>query len=124
MAIHVIGGSPERAPFDRTFFQVTLGDLIERAGRGENLRLTLYLLDGGAIEVCSIEEVRDSYLVVRTFRGDEDACGAGLNLIPYGLIYRIELAPRESGSRRMGFHWAPPPDGEAQSRSRARPPAT
>ncbi len=106
MAPYVIGaGGP---PFGRTFFNVSLPDLLEEGGKGKEHRLTLFLGDGSQLEVCEIAELSDAYLVVRGYREREDACDLSLSLIPYGLIYRIEIGPKEPTNARMGFHWVKP----------------
>jgi hypothetical protein len=108
MPVYMIGGGSHDAPFNRTFFNVTLGDLLQQGKREGDQRLTLFLTDGTTFDVCSIEQLADSYLVVRAYRGGEDACDLSVNLLPYGLIYRIELAPKEGADgKRLGFHWAP-----------------
>lgn len=113
MSVLLIGqeGGP---PFNRTFFNVTLVELLERSGTKESLRLTLFLTDGATLDLCKIEEMKEQYLVLRGYKGDEDLCDLTLHLVPYGLIYRLELAPKESDDRRVGFHWTPPPETSAQ----------
>jgi hypothetical protein len=106
MAPYVIGGGD--TPFGRTFFNVSLGEMIERAGKEKDHKLTLFLGDGSQLEVCQIDELSDNYLVIRAYRGDQEACDLTLNLIPYGLIYRIEIAPRQESNARVGFHWVKP----------------
>jgi len=106
MPPYVIGGSD--TPFGRTFFNVSLGEMLEGAGKEKDHKLTLFLGDGTQLEVCSIDELSDNYLVVRAYRGEPDACALAIELIPYGLIYRIEIAPKKDDSQRVGFHWAKP----------------
>ena len=106
MAPVLIGGSD--VPFGRTFFNVSLGEMLEVAGKEKDHRLTLFLGDGTQLEVCSIDELADHYLVVRAYRGEPDACSLAVELIPYGLIYWIEISPKQDDSQRVGFHWVKP----------------
>jgi hypothetical protein len=107
MAPVLIGGSD--VPFGRTFFNVYLGEMLDRAGKDKDHKLTLFLGDGSQLDVCSIDELSDGYLILRAYRGGEgDACDLSLNLIPYGLIYRIEIAPKQDAGQRLGFHWVKP----------------
>lgn len=110
MAIHLIGQRPGQGPtFDRSFFRSTFDTLVERLGKDQATRLTLFLLDGSTLQVCQIDELADEFMVVRGYTGDEERCEVAVNLIPYGLIYRIELAPKEGQDGRVGFRWAQPP---------------
>lgn len=106
MAPVLIGGSD--VPFGRTFFNVSLGEMLDRAGKEKDHKLALFLGDGTQLEVCAIDELSDNFLVVRAYRGEEDACDLTLNVIPYGLIYRIEISPKQEANNRLGFHWAKP----------------
>ena len=110
MPIHMFGGSPPQGPFNRTFFNVTLGDVLERSSNEKGgTKLLLYLGDGITLDVCAIDEITDDYLVVRSYREEGDTCDLSVNLIPYTLIYRIELTPKDAdNSARLGFRWAPP----------------
>jgi hypothetical protein len=47
------------APFSRTFFNVTLGDMLEKDGKEKDHKLTLFLTDGTTLDVCSIDELAD-----------------------------------------------------------------
>jgi hypothetical protein len=116
MPVYTLGGSHGEAPFSRTFFNVTLGDILEKDGKEKDHRLTLFLADGALLDVCSIEELADQYVMLRAYRRSEDACDLSLNLVPYSLIYRIELAPKATQGDRVGFHWAPPSKARATSR--------
>ena len=59
--------------------------------------------------MCAIDELTDDYLSVRAYAAQEDACELSINLIPYTLIYRIMIGPKESqNSQRMGFRCSPP----------------
>ncbi|HLY12513.1 MAG TPA: hypothetical protein VKW04_24635 [Planctomycetota bacterium] len=106
MAVQLIGGTGGDVPFNRTFFNVTLGDLVEPT-KGTAHQLTLYLVDGTTMDVCRIEEMADQYLVLRAYRSGSDACETTLHLIPYGTIYRLEIS--EHGGKddegRLGFSW-------------------
>src|SRR5579863_474012 len=94
MVIQLIGGSTGDIPFNRTFFNVTLGELIEQNGKEKPVKLTLYLSDGTSLDVCMIDELSDNYLAVRAYQGESETCELAVQLIPYGLIYRIEVAPK------------------------------
>ena len=63
-----------------------------------------------------IEQLSDAYLSARAYQGEGESCELSLQLIPYGLIYRIEIAPKNEGSDRVGFHWKPAPGKRATSR--------
>jgi hypothetical protein len=106
MAVQLIGGGAGDVPFNRTFFNVTLADLVEPI-KGQAQKLTLYLVDGTTMDVCRIEEMADSYLALRAYRGGTDACDTTLHLIPYGTIYRIEISQHvsEDDGSRLGFSW-------------------
>lgn len=106
MAVQLIGGSTGDMPFNRTFFNVTLTDLVEPA-KDQAQKLTLYLVDGSTMDVCRIEEMADAYLALRAYRTGSDACDTTLHLIPYGTIYRIEISQqgREDEGSRLGFSW-------------------
>ncbi|MBI2933336.1 MAG: hypothetical protein HYY16_16955 [Planctomycetes bacterium] len=107
MAIHLLGpsgaGDP---PFSRTFFNTTLGELVSRDPKVRSRRVTLYLVDGATMDVCSIDSLSDAYLTLRVYNKDGDACSTSLHLIPYGVIYRIEVALSEE-SEPVGFRWTP-----------------
>ncbi len=106
MAVQLIGGNVGDAPFNRTFFNVTLGDLVEPT-KDQAQKLTLYLVDGSTMDVCRIEEMADNYLALKAYKGGSDACDTTLHLIPYGTIYRIEIAQHggEDDGARLGFSW-------------------
>lgn len=105
MVIQLIGGSTSDVPFNRTFFNVTLGEMIDQNGKDKPVKLTLFLSDGTTLDVCMIDELSDNYLAVRAYRGESDNCELAVQLIPYGLIYRIEIAPKGEESSRVGFQW-------------------
>jgi hypothetical protein len=108
MAIQLIGTQEGEPPFNRTFFNVTLGDMVDAGAKEKAVKLTLYLSDGSTLDVCMIDSLSDGYLSVRAYEGENDNCELSVHLIPYGLIYRIELAPKTSTpDGRMGFHWGP-----------------
>jgi len=107
MAIQLIGGSNGDIPFNRTFFNVTLGEMVDHNGKEKPVKLTLFLSDGTTLDVCMIDELTDAYIAVRAYQGDSDKCELSLQLIPYGLIYRIEVAPKGEESSRLGFQWKP-----------------
>ena len=109
MAVYMVGSGGAQSPFNRTFFNVTLGEVFQRAGREKSHKLLLFLADGTTLDVCAIDDLADDYIAVRAYKAEEQTCDLGVNLIPYSLIYRIELAPKDSdSSTRLGFHWAPP----------------
>lgn len=95
------------APFNRTFFNVTLGDILSHNGKEKEHRLTLYLTDGVTLDVCSIQDLADAHVSLKAFRAGEESCETTTHLIPYPLIYRIEIAPKTEKNDRVGFHWAP-----------------
>jgi len=107
MAVQLIGGGGTDVPFNRTFFNVTLADLVE-PGKDGAQKLTLYLVDGTTLDVCRIEEMADGYLGVRAYKAGTDACDTTLHLIPYGTIYRLEIAADagENDGGRLGFSWS------------------
>jgi hypothetical protein len=116
MAVQLIGGVSGDVPFNRTFFNVTLGEMVEQSGKDKPVKLTLFLSDGTTLDVCMIEELSDGYLAVRAYQGESDTCELSLQLIPYGLIYRIEISPKSEGSSRVGFEWKPPSRRTSTSR--------
>ncbi len=109
MSIHFIGESSAAAPpFDSLFFKSAFDGIVERAGKGLN-KLTLYLSDSTTFDVCELVELGDTFMVVRGYRGETDACDLALTILPYGLIYRLELGPKGTDSTRVGFRWTPAP---------------
>lgn len=105
MSVQLIGGSLTDAPFNRTFFNITLGELLDQAGKDKSHRLTLFLSDATQLEVCTIEKLSDEYLSLRAYQGADESCELSLHLIPYVLIYRIEIAPKDADNGgRVGFH--------------------
>jgi hypothetical protein len=107
MTIQLIGSSSSDVPFNRTFFNVTLGEMIDQNGKEKPVKLTLFLSDGSTLDVCMIDQLSDQYLAVRAYLGQSDSCEMNVQLIPYGLIYRIEIAPKSEESGRVGFQWKP-----------------
>lgn len=107
MSIHFLGAPSGGGPFNRTFFNAVLGDLLDRAGKDRPQRLSLFLSDGTILDVCRIQELADDYVVLQTFRDSTDTCSLGLEVVPYGLIYRLQLLPKESSGDRVGFSWKP-----------------
>jgi hypothetical protein len=121
MAIYLPGGGFGEAPFNRTFFNVTLGDVLARAGKEKEQKLTLYISDGTTLDVCNIEELGDNHLMLRAYGKNDEACDLTVHLIPYGLIYRIEItAKSEEDSNRVGFHWTPATRKVSTSKRTAR----
>ena len=107
MAIQLIGGSAGDVPFNRTFFNVTLGEMVEQSEKDKAVRLTLFLSDGTQLDVSVIDELSDAYLALRAYQGESDQIDPSVHLIPYGLIYRIEVSPKNEQNSRVGFHWKP-----------------
>ena len=107
MAIQLIGGSAGDIPFNRTFFNVTLGEMIGQSNKDKKIRLSLFLSDGTTLDVSAIDELSDSYLALRAYQGETEHLDPSVHLIPYGLIYRIEVSPKEEQNSRVGFQWKP-----------------
>ena len=119
MSVQLIGGSLTDAPFNRTFFNITLGELLDQEGKDKSQRLTLFLSDATQFEVCSIDKLSDEYLSLRAYQGAEDSCELAVHLIPYVLIYRIEISPKiRDSSGRVGFHRGSTRKGATSRRSR------
>lgn len=108
MSIYLLGEREGGAPFDRVFFKSLFDDILKRAGKERTTRLTLYLSDGSTMDVCHIEEFADRFLVLRAYRGTEDDCELAVHVLPYGLIYRLELGPKDEQTNRVGFQWSFP----------------
>lgn len=106
MPVYLIGEGAGGVPFNRVFFNATLGSILERIGKSQSVKLTLYFVDGTTLEATEFQELADSFMVVKGFAGGGEE-NQTVNVVPYGLIYRIQLAPRESHDR-IGFHWVPP----------------
>ena len=105
----ILGSSLPESPFNRTFFNVTLGDILKEGGEKQERKLTLFLADGTTLQIRSIDDLDEQYLTVKAYRGEATDEEPGIHLIPYVIIIRIELGPREEdGSRRLGFNWKPP----------------
>lgn len=108
MPIHLIGGDAGGPPFRRAFFSTILGEILAKSGDPNGFTLTLLLADGTSLDVCSIEDLTDDYLSVRCYQSD-DSCGLGLDLVPYGMIYRVQLTPKgKEDGERVGFKWVQP----------------
>jgi hypothetical protein len=108
MSIHFIGESSSAAPpFDALFFKSAFDQIVERAGK-HTKKLTLFLSDGSVFDVCEIVELNDAYMVVRGYAEATDACDLAVSILPYGLIYRLELGPKGTDPTRVGFRWSPP----------------
>ena len=107
MSIHYIGESAAASPpFDSLFFKSSFDQIVERAGKTAT-RLTLFLSDGTTFDVCQMEELADAYMILRGYRDRTDACELSINVIPYGLIYRLELGPKGQDETRVGFSHTP-----------------
>jgi hypothetical protein len=106
MPVYLIGGDqPGGVPFDQLFFTSHLGDLVGQVSG--NPRVTLHLTDGVEMDLCEIVSTTPRYIVVRGYREGEEACELDLHVIPYGLIYRVRVAPKADDDRRVGFRWKP-----------------
>jgi hypothetical protein len=109
MPVYMVGSGGAQTPFNRTFFNVTLGEIVQGTAKEKTHKLLLFLADSTTFDVCSIDDLADEYLVVRAYKEQEQSCDLSINLIPYSLIYRIELTPKSSdNSTRLGFRWEPP----------------
>lgn len=107
MPIHLIGEGPGHAlPFNRSFFTTTLGEILAKNRKEGPQKLTLFLTDGATLDLCNIEGMTDDYMVVRVFSGHGKACGTMLDIIPYPLIYRVQMTPIAMEEiDRAGFRW-------------------
>lgn len=120
MGIYMVGGGLPHSPFDRTFFNVTIGEILSRASPDQGQALTLFLADGTMLDVCDLQELSDRYVALRVYRGAEEACDTSLHLVPYGLIYRIEIGPKGGAGPRMGFRWTGAPRKAVPARKAGR----
>lgn len=110
MSLWMLGGGGWQQPFNRTFFNVSLGEILKRAGREKGSRLTLHLIDASPLDVRAIEELSDQYVLLTASGRDEDDSDPRLHVLPYSAIYRIEIArAAENEHRRLGFRWMPIP---------------
>ncbi len=121
MPIHLIGESAGHAPpFNRGFFSSTIGDIIGKSSQNVPQKLTLFLTDGSTLDLCNIEGMSDEYMIARVFHGHGKACGTIVNIIPFALIYRVQLTPvGHEEADRAGFKWvsAPEPEGADETRN-------
>lgn len=101
MSIYLLGHGS--VPFGRTFFNTSLDEILAKAGEGRPQRVTLFLTDGLALDVCDILELGSDYLTVHALKSAEEPCDPTLHLVPYGLIYRVEVAPKAGDDKRLGF---------------------
>jgi hypothetical protein len=116
MAVQLIGNNEGAPPFNRTFFNVTLGGLVDPNGKEKPVKLTLFLSDGSTLDVCRIDSLSDDYLSARAYQGNNDNCELNVHLIPYGLIYRIEISPKAVGNGgRVGFNWHASPKKKSRT---------
>lgn len=107
MPIHLIGESAGHAPpFNRTFFSSTIGDIIGKNSQSVPQKLTLFLTDGVTLDLCNIEGMNDEYMIVRAFHGSGKSCGTEIDIIPFSLVYRVQLTPvGHEEAERAGFKW-------------------
>jgi hypothetical protein len=118
MTLWMMGGGGYQPPFNRTFFNVSLGEILARAGKDKDRRLTLYLVDGTQLDVRAIVDLSDHFVTVGAGTPDEDSREKHVHVLPYSSIYRIEVAGSLNGEhRRLGFHWTPFSDRGRASRS-------
>ncbi len=104
MTLWMMGGGGWQPPFNRTFFNASLAELLERAGRGTESRLTLYLVDGSQLDVRAIESLSDQFLTVRAAFRDEGESELSVHALPYSSVYRVEVARAADGDvRKLGF---------------------
>jgi hypothetical protein len=103
MPIHLIGTTAGDAPFNRVFFNTTLGEII---GNGESRKVTLFLVDGVTLDVVSVESLNDQYATVKAHNANKEPSETSLLLIPYGTIYRVEISGPENDEDRVGFHFS------------------
>ena len=108
MPIVLLGESGGGVPFGRSFFNSSFDLLVQKMGKESARKLTLYLSDGTFFDVSQIEELAENYMVVRGYRGEAETDTQAVNLLPYGLIYRIELNAKPESTTRVGFKWVPP----------------
>jgi hypothetical protein len=111
-------GESGGVPFNRSFFNATLGELLEQAGPAGSQTLSLYLVDGTTLEVCKIERLDDGYMTLRAKRAGEEDCELSIQGIPYSIIYRLEIAPKQADDKRVGFSWTPRVPGHKGARGR------
>lgn len=102
MPIHLIGTTAGDAPFNRVFFNTTLGEIIGNGG--ESRKVTLFLVDGVTLDVSSVESLNDQYATVKAHDPNKESAETRLHLIPYGTIYRVEIAGQDNDADRVGFH--------------------
>ncbi len=108
MPIVLLGETGGGVPFGRTFFNSSFDPLVHKMGKDSARRLVLYLSDGTTFEVAHIDELAEHYMVVRGYKGDVETNEQSVSLLPYGLIYRIELGTKAESATRVGFKWVPP----------------
>lgn len=65
MPAYRVGSGGGQSPFSRTFLNVTLGDVFQRAGRDKNHKLLLYLADGTPLDARAIDDLADDVIAVR-----------------------------------------------------------
>ncbi len=106
--VYLLGESSGGIPFPRAFFNTTFDVIVQKAGKGHTDRLLFYLSDGTTLDVCQIDELAEAFMVVRGYKGEGDSQDPNVNVIPYGLIYRIELGAKRDDETRVGFKWVPP----------------
>lgn len=127
MPIHLLG-THERtgAAFQRDFYETMLHDLIDQARRAPGYGLRLFLIDGAIIDVCHFNAITDRYLTVAALPPDaeipethsveappdhghgsvcqEGLCDMTIDIIPFEVVYRVQLTSSKAKERRVGFH--------------------
>lgn len=106
MGVPLLFGGTQGQAFDRTFFNVTLGKLLERCGDPDGQQLTLFLSDGAHLEVCRIAGLESEYVILHVLLDGTEACERAMHVVPYALIYRITIAPKVDDEPKLGFSWS------------------
>lgn len=117
MSLWMIGSGGWQPPFNRTFFNVAIGELLERVGKDKGSRLTLYLVDGTQLDVRGIDNLSDQFVIVSACPHNGDDTEKHYHVLPYSSIYRIEVSRSpDADSRRLGFRWTSLSDENRTSR--------
>jgi hypothetical protein len=105
-----VRGRRGAAIFDHAFFQATLPHMVESCpvAEGSQPVVTLWLGDGGQLDVAGVVKLEERYCVLAAYEGigedgiERTADDVGLEAIPYELILRatVRAAPKHG---RLGF---------------------
>lgn len=110
MSVMLLGPTPGGVPFNRSFFNATIGEFVEQLGKQASPKVRLFLVDGTVLDICNIETLAEDYMALRVYLPAQEACDTTIHLVPYSLIYRIEIgAAQGEESKRVGFQWSPAP---------------